>query len=195
MKEDAADTRGIPSFAWKEASFVQEYSRLVDDALTVLSNGGHQVDVDMMCVILHQSGQQAFQECFPDRELNPHSKSWWTPELSEHKLSLATHFNEWKQQNFPRDSENVFFNRYVLARKTFRKAVKNAQNKKIYDSLHKMNSLKNTHPQKFWSRIRQLRKNNSKRQFEVNGKNTEDEITEEFADNFNALPQQSCDPM
>ena len=186
MKEDAEDA-SVPPFAWKDATFTQEYSRLVEDELTRVYNGGHHVDVDMMCAILHQSSQHAFQECFPDRELSPHSRSWWTPELTQHKHSLATHFNNWKQQNFPRDDGNVFFNRYVLARKTFRKAVKNAQNKKIYDSLHKMNSLKNTHPQKFWSKIRKLRKDNSKRLFEINGKNSQEEITEEFADNFNAL--------
>ena len=50
-----------------------------------------------------------------------------------------------------------------------------------------MNSLRNTHPQKFWTRIRQLRRNNAKRLFEINGKNENEEITEEFADNFNSL--------
>ena len=69
----------------------------------------------------------------------------------------------------------------------FRKAVKNAQNKKIYDSMQKMNSLRNTHSQKFWTKIRQLRKNNSKRLFEINNKHSTEEITEEFADNFNSL--------
>ena len=51
-----------------------------------------------------------------------------------------------------------------------------------------MNSLRNVHPQKFWTRIRQLRKNNNtKRLFDINGKNSSEEITEEFADNFNSL--------
>ena len=97
------------------------------------------------------------------------------------------HFKVSKLQRFPRDVDNVYLNRYILARKIFRKAVKYAQNKKIYDSLHKMNNSKNTHPKKNWSKIRHLRKSDSKRLFEVNGKQTSKDIANEFADNFNSL--------
>ena len=186
MEEEASNV-SVPSFAWQNTDFVQEYSDKIEHDLTQLSDTGQAVDIDMMCTILHESSRYAFNICFPDRELSPYARSWWTPELSHLKMSLTTHFNNWKEQNFPRDNDNVLFNRFVLARKMFRKAVKHAQNKKIYDSLHKMNSLRNTHPQKFWTKIRQLRKNNTKRLFEVNGKHSNEEITEEFADNFNSL--------
>ena len=185
--EEEASNISVPSFAWKNTEFVQDYSDKIEHELTRLVGEGQMVNIDVICSILHESSRGAFSKCFPKRELNPYARSWWTPELSQSKLSLTTHFNNWKSQNFPRDEDNVFFNRYILARKTFRKGVKDAQNKKIYDSLNKMNSLRNTHPQKFWSRIRQLRKNNTKRLFEINGKNSSEEITEEFADNFNSL--------
>ena len=186
MEEEAPDM-SVPSYAWRNAQFIQEYSDKIEHELTQLSGAGQMTDINMMCTILHESSRYAFSKSFPDRELSPYARSWWTPELSQLKQSLSTHFNNWKEQNFPRDNHNVLFNRYVFARKTFRKAIKNAQNKKIYDSLHKMNSLRNIHPQKFWTRIRQLCKNNTKRLFDINGKNSSEEITEEFADNFNSL--------
>ena len=107
---------------------------------------------------MHESSKSAFETCFPERKLCPQSRPWWTAELSQLKQTLATHFNNWKNENFPRDEDNVFWNRFKVARKSFRKGVKNAQNKKIYGSLNKMNKLKNTHPQKFWTKVRKIRK-------------------------------------
>ena len=186
MEEDLIDS-GVPSFAWKYNEFITEYSNNVDAALTQLLHENQEVDVNKMCAVMHESGKSAFKTCFPERKLCPQSRPWWTAELSHLKQTLATHFNNWKNEHFPRDEDNVFWNRFKVARKSFRKAVKNAQNKKIYESLNKMNELKNTHPQKFWTKIRKIRKPSNKRQFEVNGKSTNKEITEEFADNFNSL--------
>ena len=129
MEEEASNVC-VPSFAWQNTDFVQEYSDKIEHDLTQLSDAGQAVDIDMMCTILHESSRYAFNKCFPDRELSPYARSWWTPELSHLKMSLTTHFNNWKEQNFPRDNNNVLFNRFVLARKMFRKAVKHAQNKK-----------------------------------------------------------------
>ena len=186
MEEEASDV-SIPSFAWKNTDFVKEYSDKIELNLTQLSEAGQVVNIDTMSTILHESSIYAFSKCFPDRQRSPYARPWWTPELSRLRLSLTTHFNNWKEQNFPRNHDNVLFNRFAIARKMFRKAVKNAQNKKIYNSMFKMNSLRNTHPQKFWTKIRQLRKNNSKRLFEINDKHSTEEIAEEFADNFNSL--------
>ena len=174
----------VPPFAWKDDNFTNEYSRLVDlNMINVGPNG----DLNTICSLLHQCSLDAFKTCFPEKQKSPHSRPWWTAELSQYKQALSTHFNIWKEQGFPRDVDNVYFNRYLLARKHFRKAVKKAQNKKIYDSLNKMNILKNSHPKKFWSKIRKMRKTGNKRLFEINGKNTAEDITNEFADNFNSL--------
>ena len=52
------------------------------------------------------------------------SKSWWIPELTQEKQRLSTHVNNWRDNNFPKDG-GVIHSRYLLARKTFRKLVKN----------------------------------------------------------------------
>ena len=186
MSESSNDPT-IPSFAWKDAQFTVQYSNNVDSALNLMQAEDQAVDLNLMCKILHESAKLAFDTCFPDRETSPHAKPWWTEELSELKRVLHSHFNKWRDAHFPRDADSVMFNRFRLARKNFRQAVKNAQNTKIYNSLNKMNKLRTSDSTKFWSKIRRLRKNNSKQTFAINNKNTDVEITEEFADNFNSL--------
>ena len=183
ISDESADPT-VPSFAWKDAGFILEYSRIVEDHLNLTDGQG--VDVNQMCEILHESARSAFEICFPEKERSPRAKSWWNEELSQLKQSLSFHFNNWRDANFPRD-DNVLFGRFCMARKNFRQAVKKAQNRKIYESLNKMNALRNTNSTKFWSKIRQMRKTSSKRVFNLNNKSTSEEITEEFADNFNSL--------
>ena len=100
---------------------------------------------------------------------------------------MSTHFNNWKLANFPKDDDNTLFNRYKLARTNFRKAVKAAQNKLIYDKYMKINLLKRTDSRKFWTNMRKLKGNNLKRAYNINGKNTDKDITREFADHFKTL--------
>ena len=46
------------------------------------------------------------------------------------------------QHGFPRNEVNIYYNRYFLARKNFRRAVKKSQNTKVYDSFNNINSVK-----------------------------------------------------
>ena len=177
----------IPSFAWKDDNFICEYNNESHKQLTELFNTDCNPSAEDICAKLHNSSDVAFKVCFPEKTRNRHSKSWWSTELSNLKNILTVHFKTWKEYGFPKDELNVYYNRYLLARKNFRKGVKLAQNKKVYESLHKMNGLKDTHPRKFWSKIRQLRKSDNKRLFEINGKRTTEDIVHEFADNFNTL--------
>ena len=173
----------VPKYAWKDENFKQEYS------ITVQQNS-HKLTMDAppktVCKILIDAATSAYRKCFPEEE-KKFGKGWWTPHLSQLKGILSTHFNIWKSHGFPRGEGNVHFNRYILARKNFRKGVKFAQNKKVYESLLKMNNLRNIHPKKFWTKIRQMRSDDSKRLFEVNGKKTSEDIAKEFGDNFNSL--------
>ena len=187
MENESTNDPTIPSFAWKQGDFIIEYSKNVEERLSSLQTDGQTVGVDVMCAVLHESAKSAFDKCYPERTRSPHAKPWWTEELSQLKQSLSLHFNNWRDAHFPRDIDNVIFNRFCMARKNFRQAVKKAQNKKIYESLNKMNALRNTNSTKFWSKIRQMRKSNSKRVFNINNKNKSEEITGEFADNFNSL--------
>ena len=186
IKNDA-DEIVIPSFAWKDNDFICEYNNEAQNQFNELFSTDPDPSIDSICTILHSSSDVAYKKCFPEKTRNPHSKLWWTNELSNLKSILSLHFKTWKECGFPKDDQNVYYNRYLLARKNFRKGVKRAQNKKVYESLRKMDGLKDTHPRKFWSKIRQLRKSDNKRLFEINGKRTPENIAHEFADNFNTL--------
>ena len=137
-----------------------------------------------VCKNLVRSATSAYKTCFPEGSAHTSFyKTWWTQELSELK---QIHFKIWKEHDFPRNEQNIYHNRYFVARKNFRKAVKKSQNTKIYDNFNKINSLKKTQPKKFWNKIRQM-KENTKRQYTINDKQNNKDIVNEFADNFNSL--------
>jgi hypothetical protein len=172
---------------WTDATFLYNYdaavaAKLADEDIET-SNLEH--DLQKVCKILHTSAVEAYEISKAAQQPCSHSKNWWTPELTNLKKVLSAHFNVWKSCGFPRDN-GVPHSRFLLARKNFRKAVKKCQNKKVYDIFFKINALKNTHPKKFWKKIRQLKNSEARRPFEVNGKKENSEIAEEFADNFNA---------
>ncbi len=88
---------------------------------------------------------------------------------------------------FPKEADNTFFNRYSLARRNFRSAIKAAQNKILADKYKKINSLKQSDPRKFWANMRNLKNSTQKRSYNINNKQTDEEITREFGDHFNTL--------
>ena len=51
----------------------------------------------------------------------------------------------------------------------------------------KINSLKNTDPRKYWTNMRKLKDTNQRRPYIINNKQTDQDITNEFADHFNTL--------
>ena len=125
---------------------------------------------------------------FPESR-KKYSKTWWTPELTREKQHLAIHFNIWRDNNFPKDG-GVIHSRYLLARKIFRKKVKKAQNDETRKKYLFIDKLKNTEPQKFWAKMKSLRKSEAKRLYTINGKQTGPEIANEFADHFSTLLNQ-----
>ena len=182
----------IPKFAWKDITFQQNYQhelsiRLEAEPEQNRDNYDLEAEAKSMNQILLDSAVAAFATTFPERKQQHFAKEWWTPELTNCKSILSTHFNEWKAANFSKDENNVFFNRYKLARTNFRKAVKAAQNKVVYEKYVKINSLKQTNPLKFWKNMRQLKDSNLKRSYNINGKETDSDITREFADHFKTL--------
>ena len=175
-----------PRSVWKDATFLVNYdavvaAKLADEEIET-TNLEH--DLQKVCKILHTSAVEAYEISKSHQQQHSHSKNWWTPELTNLKRVLSTHFNTWKRCGFPRDN-GVEHCCFLLARKNFRKAVKKCQNKKVYDIYFKINALKKTHPKKFWKKIRQLKNSEARRPFELNGKKENSEIVEEFADNFN----------
>ena len=175
----------IPKHVWNDENFRYMYGQNVQANSHKLTINSSFKNVGS---ILLDAAISAYRTYFPEeKHKRSFNKAWWTPQLSRMKDNLSAHFKVWKTHGFSRDEDNIYLNRYLLARKQFRKAVKFAQNKKVYDSLHKMNNLKDTHPKKFWNKIRSLRKSSTKRTSEVNGKQTSEGVVKEFADNFNSL--------
>ena len=74
-----------------------------------------------------------------------------------------------------------------MARKNFRKAVKSAQNDRLHKKYITFESLKNVHPQKFWSKFRNIKKDTNTKLFTINKRQDKESITSEFADHFEKL--------
>ena len=74
----------------------------------------------------------ALRKRYSNSNSSYYSRSRWTPELNRCKDNLSFHFREWKEIGFRKATDCIEYNRYIIARKNFRKAVKSAQNKKLY---------------------------------------------------------------
>ena len=179
----------IPKFAWTDPKFIENYQHEVNTRLSEERTAGETTELQVNSInkILVDSSNAAFITTFPERKAHPHSKEWWNPEVSRAKSILSTHFNTWRDASFPKEEDNVVFNRYKLARTNFRKAIKSAQNRLVFEKYRKIDHLKNTESRKFWKNMRKLKGNNLKRSFTINGKKTDEDITREFADHFKTL--------
>ena len=193
MEEDITNHGNfIPKSYWKKQNFIDAYQCYLSAKLSSCEN---EISPGTLHDMLLESAKVAYEDTAtaPNR---PFSKSWWTPELTTCKTILSQHFNIWRGEGFPRHSENISFNRYRLARKNFRKAIKAAQNKVVFTKYMKINSLKKTDPRKYWNNMRKLKDTNQRRPFIINNKRTDRDITNEFADHFNTLlniPRTSID--
>ena len=173
----------VPKSCWKKLDFIECYQNHVS---TKMNNFVGEITPEVLHNMFLESAHAAYQATAKTPN-QPFSKSWWTPELTTCKNVLSLHFNIWRDEGFPRNADSVSFNRYRLARKNFRKAIKAAQNRIVFSKYMKINSLKKTDPRKYWSNMRKLKETNMRRPFIVNNKQNDRDITNEFADHFNTL--------
>ena len=181
----------IPRRYWKNDKFKVNYYRAVEKFIENLPvDDTSDSSVIHLSQILLNSAAEAAENTF-NKNIKPcsFSKKWWTPQLSDAKRVLSTHFMSWKEAGFPKDGGQIHC-RYLLARKNFRKQVKYAQNQLITKKYITIDKLKNTHPQRFWNKMHTLRKDDSNRKYAINNKNTDEEIANEFADHFSTLLNQ-----
>ena len=179
--------RTLRKWVWKDPTFVEMYQSLLEEKLGDVSIPDSYEDqhvIDMLDILV-ETAFTAAESVFPISK-KKYSKSWWNAELSEAKAELSLHFNNWRDDGFPKDG-GVIHCRYLLARKMFRKRVKKAQNDEIRKKYLLFDKLKNTEPRKFWNRMKALRKTESKRLYTINDKQTGPEIANEFADHFSTL--------
>lgn len=179
----------IPKYAWLDDDFLNVYKTEVGNKVADISSTHLEIDIscNMLNDILSSSASKAFESCFSGRQKCSYSKEWWTPAVSNAKQLLSAHFKLWKQEGFPKNEYSPTYNRFLMARRNFRQAVKNAQNRVIYKKYTDINGLKNTKPRDFWKNIRQLKKTNIKRSLSINNKQSNEDISNEFADHFNTL--------
>ena len=194
----------IPNHIWKNEDFLQLYNTNLSHSLNDHKFNPENIDGDLQCLyeLINESAKNAYKSYQLSHPKAKVSKPWWTPQLSQYKMTLSFHFNKWKSTGFDKTENNIFYNRYLMARKNFRNAVKNAQNKRIYKQYSTIETLKHTDPQKFWSKLRTLKKNNDSRLFTINKKQDKKSIVTEFANHFESLlntprieSNQTCRPI
>ena len=177
----------IPKWYWKNNSFIMNYKLAVDNHIMNLPNDNSDTSLLNFLQILTDSAAEAAERTFEHNKSKKYSKQWWSSELSNAKIILSsTHFNNWKAAGFPRDNGSLH-NRYLLARKNFRKQVKYAQKKNIIKKYMNIDKLRNTHPQNFWNKMRNLKKEGTSKKYTINGKQSNEDISNEFADHSNTL--------
>ncbi|XP_065654687.1 uncharacterized protein LOC136081308 [Hydra vulgaris] len=175
----------IPSYAWNDSNFINSYNNHLTNCFNYLNfTDNYEYDLIQIYKTIAGSAQIAFKETLKSKKQCLYSKSWWTPELSRSKTILSIHFNKWRDSGFLKDLNSVTFNRYLMARKSFRKAVKLAQNNKICAQYNKIKKLKNIRPKNFWNAFRCLNKDINSRLFTINNKKDKESITSEFANHF-----------
>ena len=132
----------IPAYAWNNKKFKELYKIEVRKNLVNINseNKTNENPLLIICDKLSKSAAKAFQICYKNR--NTIAKKWWTQELNISKSILSKHFNYSKEAGFPKEINNIIYNRYVLARKNFRQAVKSAQKISLHKEYNKINKLK-----------------------------------------------------
>ena len=179
--------RTLRKWVWKNAAFIETYQSLLNEQFEDLEvpktyTENHIFEVTDTLV---ETAFTAAEMIFPESK-KKYSKRWWTPELSEAKMQLSLHFNNWRDSGFPKDG-GIVHNRFLLARKIFRKRVKKAQNDETRKKYLLIDKLRNTEPRNFWTKMKFLRRSDTKRLYNVNNKQTAPEIANEFADHFSTL--------
>ena len=179
----------IPNYAWKDNHFLQLYNERLAEAFTDHRFTAENLATNLLKTyeLIVDSATSASKLCYHNNPISPVSKSWWTPELSRSKNILSFHFQQWKATGFLKDQNCIAYNRYQMARKNFRNAVKSAQNKKLYKQYITIESLKNVNPQKFWNKYRRIKKDTNPRLFTINKKQDKESITSEFSNHFEKL--------
>ena len=179
----------IPNYAWKDNHFLQLYNERLTEAFTNHKFLAENLETQLLETydLIVDCATSAYNSRYHNNNRSAASKSWWTPELSRCKNILSFHFQQWSATDFLKDQNCIAYNRYQMARKNFRNAVKSAQNKKLYKQYITLERLKNVNPQKFWNKFRHIKKDTNSRLFTINRKQDKESITSEFANHFEKL--------
>ena len=100
--------RYVPKYAWKDPEFQENYNTELNHRLEANKINLDKCTTDTACLIIAtqeimmNSGLAAFKHTYEGKSPPLFSKKWWTPQLTSAKRILATHFNSWRDQGFPK---------------------------------------------------------------------------------------------
>ena len=184
--DDDKDTDFVPNFIWKNKKFLDLYNKKVSSLIL----DDHTPDIDKKIDNLHLNLIKAAKESYHELNQKFHhiqTKPWWNSDLTKSRKILQTMFNEWRDKGFPKDVNNVEFNRYCFARKTFRQLVKSSKNQLVNTHYIKADNLRNITPASFWREIRNMRNCSSSKLYTINNRITTKDIANEFKDHFKSI--------
>ncbi|XP_065652778.1 uncharacterized protein LOC136080098 [Hydra vulgaris] len=179
----------VPKHAWKNEKFIDFYNHNLSIAFSnyTFIDEKIEAEIKITCSKIKNAALLAVKQCFGQQVTCKYSKSWWTSELKRCKDNLSFHYKQWQKSDYNKSVECVVYKRYIYSRKNFRKAVKAAHNKKIYEKTKNIEYLRNTNPQKFWDNIRKIKNKNNTRLFTINKLQNKNEIVEEFRHHFQKI--------
>ncbi|XP_065666219.1 uncharacterized protein LOC136087412 [Hydra vulgaris] len=181
-----SENYSIPNYAWNNNDFLQLYNNCLNINFNRhnFTNENYDEELIKVYTVITKSASEALSQYLFGKKPSLHSKSWWTPELSRSKDILSFYFKKWRENGFLKDLNSQIFIRYRMARKNFRNAIKNAQNKNLYKKYIKIEKLKNTNPKNFWNTFKNIKNEANSKLFTINNKKDKDSITKEFANSF-----------
>ncbi|XP_065645264.1 uncharacterized protein LOC136075756 [Hydra vulgaris] len=128
-----SENYSIPNYAWNNNNFLQLYNNCLNINFNRhnFTNENYDEELIKVYTVITKSASEALSQYLFGKKPSLHSKSWWTPELSRSKDILSFYFKKWRENGFLKDLNSQIFIRYRMARKSFRNAIKNAQNKNL----------------------------------------------------------------
>ena len=183
----ATVTKRVPNYIWKNELFIGKYKEKISNHFNHVNDTNRSIDMEIDN--LHENLKEFAFESYNEIEQNHHKiepKSWWNSNLTDSRKQLQIMFNIWKSENFPRDLNNISYNRYKFARKRFRQLVRKAKIQSSVEYYINVDKLSKIKPKSYWKSIK-VHRSSSQKLFTINGKTSKAEINSEFSNHFNTL--------
>ena len=177
----------IPNYLWKNDRFLSIYKEKVTSSIQLLDPniGNLETDLQNFNSLLLRCASESYSQ-FSKGHFRFPTKKWWNQDLTRARSTLSQMFNIWRDKKFPRDPDDVSFQRYLFARKRFRTLVKRYKNQSNVEHYINIDKLQHTDPKSYWKKVR-LNSNSTQKLFTINDKTKTSEIASEFHDHFRYL--------
>ena len=178
-----SEQSSVPKYVWKNKQFTTIYQQKLKQCLS--SYNTSQGTIQHLHESMRQSEKESFQTLNIQSKPIP-TKPWWNNELSQARTILQHMFNEWRDQNFPRNPDNTTFNHYLMSRKRFRTLVKLYKNQETVEHYIDIEKLKLLRPRSYWKQIR-LSNKTDQRLYTINKQSEIKNIVTDLKDHFSNI--------